>query len=326
MRGEDHKQKTALWMNVIKLATDPGSSKLAVERLLQHLTPDGRLPDPQVVEAISQTFRDSAGDELGLREIFLKDFGVSGIDAYIFARQNGLSLSDPQVIGMLQTPAGNAQQVMDNRSIAILDDLIAFEKDPANREEILAIYKLGKSTRETQEAINQLYLASIVGDESRTITEMNMANKLLGVNGLSDRNLEWFGGYKGVIEKSEMQRLIDAKLHERLGTSPEEIRATAIKAGDQRQADLENAQRTNSGTWYMGRLSEIELSLREGMRPLGIVPTDSTLAIARKFILKNAFAKMGINRSDVGSLSADDKRKLDKIISAETQRVIKNQK
>ena len=142
-------------------AQSPEQARVLTKNLFRHNGMD--IVPPELVESIVGSFGTPEFDNQ-MANTLIEYGGPSGFDALIFAGENNLPASHPDVLRMVkfQPKDVTASQQLNARHLGLMDEVNNWQQDPANIQEVLQI---------------QSEAAGDIGGATRVITERALAGR-----------------------------------------------------------------------------------------------------------------------------------------------------
>lgn len=296
--------QTKLYTDALEEAPNEESARQLTELVLKQLGDPN--PAPEKVSALVSAYGKPDGDfEEDLFKFYLKEYGMSGRDAITFAKSNGLSLTDTQVLRFLKKPEGTPAAEWTSNELERFKFIEGWETDPKNAQKVLSIRNGAKDSNEGQRLVNEAALAST--DEYGGISAA-LVNKKLGIKELSFDEIQFQQLFRGVQGRdTEISALTKEKILDILDMTPEEFRAGQVETAQKEQAAIkENAQKSNA-EWTAGQIDFI----RSEISKLGIPgATLSLYASEADGILALAQENVGIRVGAKEQIPPDAKERL----------------
>lgn len=311
MRDKRWEERTAVLTDALENSTTAESARQLTNVLLQQL--GDKNPDPATVEALVASYG-STDEESELMKFYMKDFGMSGRDASIFALENKLSFKDPQVLKMLSKPEGTPAEEFTAIELQAFKFVRAWETDPKNAEEVIRIRSGAKDSLEAQRLVNEAALAST---DTYGGVDAAALNKRLGVRESTFDELQFQNIFKNVQNRDTYtDAMMEENLLEILGITSEEWEDNQIRTAQQEQADVKaNAQRSNA-QWAAGQLDFVRSELSKTQVPGADLTWYNRTA---NDILAAASKKVGVDPGSKDILPPEMREKL----RAEIQRQVR---
>lgn len=275
MRDKRWESFTDVLTKGLEEAPDQETARSLTEVLLRHLGMAN--PATDVVEAITAAYG-TPGQDTQLWRSYFTNFGISGRDAMLWAMENGVGPTHPEVLKRLSpkadiTPSAQLTKIQ----IDLMNYVRGWETDPSNAQRVLDIRAKAGTSTEAQRAIIQeaLETSGTFGgiDSAFLIDKINIEDPGDDIIQLT-RILGRVQSQDGVINQ-----MVEGRLLENLGITREQLKENQMNTARDEVGDIkQNAN--DSQLQFEARL------LDEATRALAQAHPGSSAAAYRVAALK----------------------------------------
>lgn len=178
MREEGWKRQSDAMYESLQEAKTKEDARIITTRLFEHH--GFASPPPELVESMVNSFG-TPDMETQLVDTLMRYGGPSGQDAIIFAGENALPLSHPEVWRrvMFRDPSVTPSQMKNIKYIQLVDEINAWQQDPVNAQQVLQIMQEARGDEATaSRAIAGQVLAGRQADLDFYLDEANVPEGL----------------------------------------------------------------------------------------------------------------------------------------------------